>query len=55
MLIFCEFKFSLYRFGGCRQFRVSNYLLWHPADSRALCIKPAGHLISEIDKICVET
>ena len=27
MLISIEFEFSLYRFGGCKQFRVSTYPL----------------------------
>jgi hypothetical protein len=31
MLICFEFEFSLYHFGGCRQFRVSAYPLGLPA------------------------
>ena len=46
MLISIEFEFSLYRFVGCRQFRVLAYPLGSPADGRAVYTKPAGHLAS---------
>ena len=39
------FGFSLYLFGGCRQFRVALYPLGRPADGRTVYIKPAGQLI----------
>ena len=45
MLICFEFGFSLYRFGGCRQFRVSAYPLGRPADGQAVYIKPAGKFV----------
>jgi hypothetical protein len=46
MLISSKFEFYLYLFGGCRQFRVSAFLLGRPADGRAIYIKPAGHFSS---------
>jgi len=45
-VVFFEFEFSLYRFGGDRQFRVTAYPLGRPADGRAVYIKPAGHVAS---------
>jgi hypothetical protein len=47
-LVIClAFEFYLYRFVGCRQFRVSAYPLARPADVRKIYIKPAGHDASE--------
>ena len=40
------FEFSLYRFGGCRQPRVSACSQGRPADGRTVYIKPAGHFAS---------
>jgi len=45
MMICLEFEFALYRFGGCRQFRVSAYPLGRTADSRTVYIKPAGQFL----------
>jgi hypothetical protein len=44
MLISIEF--SLYRFDGCRQLRVSACPLDRSADGRTVYIKPAGHFIT---------
>jgi hypothetical protein len=46
MVICLEFEFSLNRFGGCKQFRISAYPLGRPADGRAVYIKPADHFAS---------
>ena len=46
MLVSIDFEFSLYRFCGCRQFRVSAYPLSRPADGRTVYSKPAGHFAS---------
>jgi hypothetical protein len=46
MLISFEFEFSLYRFGGCRQFRVTAYPLGRPADGRTVYIKPVSNFAS---------
>jgi hypothetical protein len=46
MLLCFEFGFSLYRFGGCRQFRVFACPLDRQAYGRAAYNKPAGQFAS---------